>query len=285
MLDQGEQCDDGNNIDTDACVNCQNARCGDGKVRAGVEECDDGNSLNTDACTNACKNAVCGDGFVRAGVEQCDDGNTVTETTCPYGTGTCTTCSATCQNFTATGNVCGDGILDPEGHEVCDDRNVLACGQCNSTCSVVQNARATGLIFPASGTDLVDGDTFVLDDGINPPTTFEFTNGTAQGTNIKIGPFSSADNNVAMRAKIITAINGVAASLLITAANGGGALVTLTHDRATSRGNKAITENVATANFQVFGMQGGQAGDCTTGQGCTQAGDCASNSCVSGVCN
>ena len=52
----GEVCDDGNMVDTDACVACKAAKCGDGKVQAGVEECDDGNMVNGDGCENTCKN-------------------------------------------------------------------------------------------------------------------------------------------------------------------------------------------------------------------------------------
>ena len=55
--------------------------CGNGAVEAG-EQCDDGNASNTDACTNSCLNAVCGDGFVRGGVEQCDDSNTTSGDGC-----------------------------------------------------------------------------------------------------------------------------------------------------------------------------------------------------------
>jgi cysteine-rich repeat protein len=74
-LDTGEECDDGNEDDHDACTNqCQKARCGDGIVEAGVEECDDGNNVETDACTPQCKLARCGDGIVEKGVEECDDG-------------------------------------------------------------------------------------------------------------------------------------------------------------------------------------------------------------------
>ena len=36
-------------------------RCGDGVVGAG-EACDDGNEVNEDACTNRCEAARCGDG-------------------------------------------------------------------------------------------------------------------------------------------------------------------------------------------------------------------------------
>ncbi|MBZ5714392.1 DUF4215 domain-containing protein [Nannocystis pusilla] len=46
--------------------------CGNGVVEDG-EECDDGNSSDTDDCPSTCKQAFCGDGFVRAGAEVCDD--------------------------------------------------------------------------------------------------------------------------------------------------------------------------------------------------------------------
>jgi cysteine-rich repeat protein len=70
-----EECDDGNQDDTDACVGmCVDAGCGDGFVHNGVEECDDGNMDNTDACTTVCEAAACGDNFVQNG-EECDDGN------------------------------------------------------------------------------------------------------------------------------------------------------------------------------------------------------------------
>jgi cysteine-rich repeat protein len=48
--------------------------CGDEITQSG-EECDDGNDSNTDTCTNACTAARCGDGFMQ-GAEKCDDGNT-----------------------------------------------------------------------------------------------------------------------------------------------------------------------------------------------------------------
>jgi cysteine-rich repeat protein len=80
-----EQCDDGNDLNTDACTNgCQNARCGDGFTRDGVEQCDDGNAVNNDFCRNDCTfaPAVCGDG-IRQNGETCDDGNTLDGDDCP----------------------------------------------------------------------------------------------------------------------------------------------------------------------------------------------------------
>ena len=47
---------------------CTANTCGDGDKGPG-EECDDGNMVNTDACTNMCKSAKCGDTIIQAGVE------------------------------------------------------------------------------------------------------------------------------------------------------------------------------------------------------------------------
>jgi formylglycine-generating enzyme required for sulfatase activity len=59
VTDAGEGCDDGNEIETDACLStCVAASCGDGFTRTDIvdsndadfEACDDGNSLYGDAC-------------------------------------------------------------------------------------------------------------------------------------------------------------------------------------------------------------------------------------------
>jgi cysteine-rich repeat protein len=47
------------------------ATCGDGVLDDG-EACDDGNDLDTDACTTGCRIAFCGDGFVWEGREECE---------------------------------------------------------------------------------------------------------------------------------------------------------------------------------------------------------------------
>ena len=55
MLDTGEQCDDGNKVESDECrSNCVAPRCGDGAIRFGVEECDDGNLEALDGCDEQC---------------------------------------------------------------------------------------------------------------------------------------------------------------------------------------------------------------------------------------
>lgn len=88
VVDEGEACDDGNEIDNDACRNdCELPVCGDAVVRAdildvnatGYESCDDGDTLDSgNGCSATCTiTAVCGDNVVQSLVEQCDDGNQV----------------------------------------------------------------------------------------------------------------------------------------------------------------------------------------------------------------
>jgi len=118
-----EACDDGNEVDTDACRNlCESARCGDGVVQEGVEACDDGNQTDTDGCTNACAEARCGDSLVQDGVETCDDGNEVD--------------GDACTNACADA-VCGDGIVRV-GVEACDDGNEVDTDACRDSCVVAR---------------------------------------------------------------------------------------------------------------------------------------------------
>ena len=57
MVDPGEECDDGNDNDSDACTRlCQPAFCGDGlRQRVIGEQCDDGNSAAGDGCDPNCQ--------------------------------------------------------------------------------------------------------------------------------------------------------------------------------------------------------------------------------------
>ncbi len=129
-VEEGEQCDDGNFTDTDACTtSCQNNVCGDGALYRGRETCDDGNRIDTDACTNACATARCGDRIVRAGTEECDDGNQVNDDNC------------TNQCLAAR---CGDGIR--QGTEQCDDGDTNNDNTCSNTCRSNIITMATGYL-------------------------------------------------------------------------------------------------------------------------------------------
>ena len=55
-LDEGEECDDGNNEDGDGCsALCIIEYCGDGIVNGFLEECDDGNNEDGDGCSADCQ--------------------------------------------------------------------------------------------------------------------------------------------------------------------------------------------------------------------------------------
>jgi len=130
IVEGGEACDDGNQMDGDGCdTNCTVTACGNG-VETPPEECDDGNTTAGDGCSAICEvESFCGDGVVDLG-EGCDDGDTSNDDPCPN------TCG-----FAA----CGDGILcsDPActtgpsgGPEECDDGNLVGGDECSSSCAV-----------------------------------------------------------------------------------------------------------------------------------------------------
>ncbi|MCK4454104.1 DUF4215 domain-containing protein [Candidatus Parcubacteria bacterium] len=94
VLDENEECDDGNLEDGDGCSSIceiepepepepEEPVCGNG-VLEGDEECDDGNTDDNDGCSSICQieepepepeEPVCGNGILEED-EKCDDGNT-----------------------------------------------------------------------------------------------------------------------------------------------------------------------------------------------------------------
>ena len=146
----GEECDDGNSVDTDSCRNttCKLARCGDGVTGPG-EDCDDGNLNNKDGCSNLCKFPVCGNGILEMG-ETCDDHNTAN------GDG----CNSTCHSET-----CGDGIVN--NGEACDPGTMPETAGCNADCT----APVCGdrIINHAAGEECDDGNS--VDDDFCRNTT------------------------------------------------------------------------------------------------------------------
>jgi len=113
----GEQCDDRNLVDADACKNnCKLNYCGDGVPGGPNEACDDG--TNTATCNANCTSASCGDFFVNNVNEQCDTGGVATPT-----------CDANC-----TVAVCGDGTRNPAAGEDCDDMDTDNNDACRNDC-------------------------------------------------------------------------------------------------------------------------------------------------------
>jgi cysteine-rich repeat protein len=82
------------------------SKCGNGTLDSG-EECDDGNLADNDACLSTCRANVCGDGFVNTGHEQCEPGLEPNCQDLGLGSGTvlCTTaCNLDTSGCTGGGN-------------------------------------------------------------------------------------------------------------------------------------------------------------------------------------
>src|SRR3989344_2497799 len=116
IVQNGEQCDDGNLNNSDGCNNqCILEFCGDG-IKQDNEFCDDGNNVNGDGCSAQCNLEICGDGIIQS-PETCDDGNQNN--------------TDSCRND-CTIPICGDGIKDV--NESCDDGNLNNTDSCNNKC-------------------------------------------------------------------------------------------------------------------------------------------------------
>ncbi|HZJ66246.1 MAG TPA: hypothetical protein VFD36_22225, partial [Kofleriaceae bacterium] len=279
VVDPGEQCDDGNAVNTDSCTNqCTNARCGDGFEQPG-EECDDGNSINTDACTNDCKDARCGDGFTQPG-EDCDQ--PLASQLCPYQPTevNCQVCDSNCDLVPGTTQFCGNGIVDVGSPEICEPNE---CGACNPDCRSILSRKATGLILAAAGGEyrtMGSLDTFDLGDGVIT-VTFEFTPPAAGLDANEPIAFDPSDTAAEVADSIATAIGNT--NLRIDTRVVGGAVI-LTHRRLTSTGNVTIGNSVQSNQFATDGMSGGLGGGCTATHACTSGVECQSNQCSSGQC-
>jgi cysteine-rich repeat protein len=83
VLEQEEQCDDGNRRNGDGCSStceaersptCGNFQLDEDPATGSFEECDDGNRQSGDGCSSSCRFELCGDGIVQPTIgEQCDD--------------------------------------------------------------------------------------------------------------------------------------------------------------------------------------------------------------------
>ena len=157
IVQPGEECDDANDNNDDACVSCTLAVCGDGVVLEGTEQCDDGNVLDSDACLSTCEPATCGDGFVQAGVEDCDDKNQVDADACSNACKTAT-CTDKLKNAAETDIDCGGGTCsdcaDGKVCKVADDCTSGTCtnGKCAQQTLMVPNCMAANvtaaMVFP-----------------------------------------------------------------------------------------------------------------------------------------
>ena len=185
-LQDGEECDDGNNINGDGCsstcekpencneqcvasigcdggfsceggfcrnsacsseIDCVCATCGDGNLDSG-EECDDGNSINGDGCNADCtKPDSCNDVCVDS--IGCEGGFDCVSGSCRN--------SACSSEIDCICSACGDGNLD--SGEECDDGNNVSGDGCDSDCTKPDSCNdvCVGIIGCDGGFDCVGG--------------------------------------------------------------------------------------------------------------------------------
>jgi cysteine-rich repeat protein len=190
-VERGEECDDGNAVDEDACTSlCRINICGDGFLGGAGEECDDGaaNADVPDACRTGCLSPGCGDLIVDTG-EECDDGNNVNGDGCSVacqndlascGNGAIDAGEA-CDNGAANSDTmpnacrtdcslpgCGDGVVDSA--EECDDGNTTAGDGCDDLCQAELGC-GNGIV---DGTEECDDDNVVSGDGCDAACVVEF---------------------------------------------------------------------------------------------------------------
>jgi cysteine-rich repeat protein len=152
--------------------------CGDG-IRNNGEQCDDANSNNNDACKTDCTLNVCNDGFIHIGVEACDS-DTVSCLT-PQGYSGTKTCLLDCSGYDACSSTqyCGDGAIN--NGEQCDDANAVVPQTCGvgacqrtvpDTCVNCQNvACVPGTSLPEICNNIDDDCDGQIDEGLTRATT------------------------------------------------------------------------------------------------------------------
>ncbi len=122
-------------------ANLENSTCPNNMIED-AEQCDDGNITPGDGCNAACRLFQCGDTLLDAPFEECDDGNTQADDGCDGNfcfaetgfacAGAPSTCSA----------ICGDGLI--LGLEACDDNNLTDGDGCTVTCDTEVYWNCTG---------------------------------------------------------------------------------------------------------------------------------------------
>jgi len=122
------------------------------------------------------------------------------------------------------------------------------------------DGRAVGSITNPAGASIVDGETFVIDDGVNPPVTFEFDDDATvvESAVLRAVAFTGGETVAALRTIILDAINN-APALDVLATTGGAGVTDVTVNTPGTAGNNTITETVVNAGFIVVGLAGGTA--------------------------
>lgn len=153
--------------------------CGNGLIE-NPEQCDDGNLLSLDGCSAFCTSEagfsclgqpsscrpVCGDG-IRIPPEQCDDGNTIDGDDC---SSVCETEFAAAQEESSSSSAsvgfsdisfCGNGLIDPG--EQCDDGNLFDGDGCDHLCvSEILAVSSSSVSSAASASSAVSSSSSVI---------------------------------------------------------------------------------------------------------------------------
>ncbi|CAD8114585.1 unnamed protein product [Paramecium primaurelia] len=147
IVQEDEECDDGNEIEFDGCFGCQFScplNCQDCQKGICLDSCQYGYQLINNECIT-----ICGD-LIIAGTEQCEDNNKINydgcyqcQYSCPLYcndciNGQCLMCDIgyiLYENMCT--NICGDGVLS--NLEQCDDGNQNDGDGCSSNCFVEIN--------------------------------------------------------------------------------------------------------------------------------------------------
>jgi hypothetical protein len=127
---------------------------------------------------------------------------------------------------------------------------------------VTPNVYATGSLTCVAKDNLLNNETFTLNDGVNTAVVFEYEvdNGTfvATGGDVVVIDVHTLTSAADVATATKTAINGVVATLAITAGAITDATIALTND-AYGAYNTAITDTVVNTGFTHTGMSGGSA--------------------------
>ena len=142
-----------------------------------------------------------------------------------------------------------------------EEKRLLCPVQKLTNVTVPAAVKASGTVTAIAKASVTDGQTLTLDDGINTATIFEFDippDGVGGG-NVVID-LSADTTDIQVASRMVSAINGVGATLLLTADNAGGtsAVVTITHDREGTVGNVTTW---ATTSAMVIVQPTGGSGD------------------------
>jgi len=151
----------------------------------------------------------------------------------------------------ATSEVAGEGLR--EGDEI----KILTKPHIAAIAPLGRIVLTTGI----AGSDLTDGNSFTISDGVHTATVFEFDNNASvsPSTYLKAVAFTNGDNQATILATLLAAINNATSGTFTIAATASGlATLNLANSLAGTTGNVAITHSTE-AKVTYSGMACGVA--------------------------